>query len=488
MVKYSGQWIPVCYAMLPDKSKESYFTMFQMLKLYMDKNGLAFNVESMRMDFEIASMKAVIAAWAVLVKGCYFHFSNAGWRFVQNNNMAHVYLNGNDEDFNVFVKSVLALPHVKLADLQETVELLAEKEWKFEEDDDKAEFKRKFLNYIQDNWIDGSIPPQVWNCHNRKVDLTNNNNEGHNSYLNNVLKELHPSPTTLAVAIVKELTMAETTFRRFQNGAKREVRREYRKLNIRRKVLKNNYPTMDRLQYLSRMGNIVIHFHLNKGQLAIVRDRNDRDQPEHVTNTRDTSNLDFSDDSYDDPARNVHDTHDRNVHDAPDRNVHDDPDRNVHDDPDKNVHDDPDRNLHSANENEDSSDADDSGEDDTKSLLESNNPYSDRHIGKVKDQEVQYGRLEYLKKRCMVCNGRFNKRSKYQVCKLCDKLIHVNNNRKCMKMRHYKRDDDFICQPCASKKSSGADSALDQTKNNPEHEPNLNSTYVLSWRCKFCGF
>ena len=135
--------------------------------------------------------------------------------------MAHVYLNGNDEDFNVFVKSVLALPHVKLADLQETVELLAEKEWKFEEDDDKAKFKRKFLNYIQDNWIDGSIPPQVWNCHSRKVDLTNNNNEGHNSYLNNVLKELHPSPTTLAVAIVKELTMAETTFRRFQNGAKR---------------------------------------------------------------------------------------------------------------------------------------------------------------------------------------------------------------------------------------------------------------------------
>ena len=89
-----------------------------------------------------------------------------------------------------------------------------------------------------------------------------------------------------------------------------------------------------------------------------------------------------------------------------------------------------------------------------------------------------------------MCNGRFNKRSKYQVCKLCDKLIHVNNNKKCMKMkmRQYKRDDDFICQPCASEKSSGADSALDQTQNNPEHEPNLNSTYVLSWRCKFCGF
>ena len=38
---------------------------------------------------------------------------------------------------------------------------------------------------------------------------------------------------TALVAIVKELIMAETTYRRFQNGAKREVRGEYRKLNIR---------------------------------------------------------------------------------------------------------------------------------------------------------------------------------------------------------------------------------------------------------------
>ena len=125
---------------------------------------------------------------------------------------------------------------------------------------------------IQNYWIDGPIPPQVWNCHSRKGDLTNNNNEGHNSY-NNAIKETHPSPAKFTVAIVKELTMAETTLRRFQNGAERMVRAEYKKLNKRRKNLKKLYSTMDRLEYLSRMGNIVMLIQLNKGQMAEVRER-----------------------------------------------------------------------------------------------------------------------------------------------------------------------------------------------------------------------
>ena len=95
--------------------------MFYMLRLFMEDNKIAFNIESMRMDFEVAHMKAVSAAWKILVKGCYYHFTQAGWRFVQNNNMASSYLNDSDDDFKLFVKCVLALPHVPLNDVQETM-------------------------------------------------------------------------------------------------------------------------------------------------------------------------------------------------------------------------------------------------------------------------------------------------------------------------------------------------------------------------------
>ena len=175
------------------------------------------------MDFEIASMKTAAGVWKVLVKGCYFHFTQAGWRFVQNNNMAKAFLNESDEEFNDFVKAVLALPHMPLADLQETINIIEAKNWEFEHDEDKAAFKEKFLNHIQEYWVDGPIPPQVWNCFRRKVDLTNNNNEAYNNYLNNAIKETHPSPATFVVAIVKELTMAETTLRKVKNGGDPET-------------------------------------------------------------------------------------------------------------------------------------------------------------------------------------------------------------------------------------------------------------------------
>ena len=114
-----------------------------------------------------------------------------------------------------------------------------------------AEIKRKILDHIQEYWIDVPIPRQV--CHGRKGELNNNKNEGHNSYLNNVLKKRHPSPAKFNVAIVKELTMAETTLRRFQNGAECMVRAEYKKLFERSKKLNKLYSTMDHLEYLSRM-------------------------------------------------------------------------------------------------------------------------------------------------------------------------------------------------------------------------------------------
>ena len=120
---------------------------------------------------------------------------------MQNNNMANAYLGDNYEQFKLLVKCVLCLPHVPVEDVQETIDLLKTKDWEF--DEEKNAFKDKFLTNIEQFWVNGPIPPQVWNCFNRKVDLTNNNNEAHNSYLNNTLKEAHPSPATLTVALVK---------------------------------------------------------------------------------------------------------------------------------------------------------------------------------------------------------------------------------------------------------------------------------------------
>ena len=140
MVKFSHSWIPVVYALLPDKTKETYFTFFYMVKKQIKDMKLKCNLQSIRTDFEVGAMKASAAAWKVVPKGCYYHFTQAGWRYVQNNNMASAYLNDNNEDFSLFVKCVLSLPHVPLRDIEPTLEILSKKKWDFNESREKRGF------------------------------------------------------------------------------------------------------------------------------------------------------------------------------------------------------------------------------------------------------------------------------------------------------------------------------------------------------------
>ena len=141
MVKFSHSWIPVVYALLPDKTKETYFTFFYMVKKQIKDMKLKCNLQSIRTDFEVGAMKASAAAWKVVPKGCYYHFTQAGWRYVQNNNMASAYLNDNKEDFSLFVKCVLSLPHVPLRDIEPTLEILRQKKWDFNVSREKEDFK-----------------------------------------------------------------------------------------------------------------------------------------------------------------------------------------------------------------------------------------------------------------------------------------------------------------------------------------------------------
>ena len=118
--------------------------------------------------------RKLILPFSTCLKGCCFHFTQSGWRFVQNNNMANNYLSDDDQQFKLLVKCVLCLPHVPVEDIQETIDLLKTKDWDFDGSEEKLAFKDKMLKYVEDFWVNGPIPPQVWNCFHREVDLTNN--------------------------------------------------------------------------------------------------------------------------------------------------------------------------------------------------------------------------------------------------------------------------------------------------------------------------
>ena len=70
-------------------------------------------------------------------------------------------------------------------------------------------FKTKFINYIDNYWMNGCYPPQVWSTWSRSDEFTNNNQEGFNSRMNRDLKQKYPSPGILLCFLNKQIGDAE---------------------------------------------------------------------------------------------------------------------------------------------------------------------------------------------------------------------------------------------------------------------------------------
>jgi hypothetical protein len=175
------------------------------------------------------------------------------------------------------------------------------------------------------------------------------------------------------------------------------------------------YHKLDRIEYLSQIGNIVMHIQLNKGQMTELRDATEKQR-----NVQNEDSDDASENSVlsSDEGEADEDSNHRGVGDE----------------------------LISY----DSDRFNSTGANATLSSEEEDHPYKDRRIGKAfgGKKVVEHEVPEYKGKKCLVCKGRFNVKSKYQICKLCDKLVHVNNNKKCLKMKKYVKDENFVCILC----------------------------------------
>ena len=136
----------------------------------LEELGIPCDVASVISDFELNIIKSVDDILGVDIEGCFFHFSKVLKTKVDKKHFKTRY--ENDPEFQKFVKECGALAHLPLDDLEKGIKHIEEK---FAFEDEKAnDFKGYFLKYIQEYWIDGCYPPQVWNCWGRTEDLTNN--------------------------------------------------------------------------------------------------------------------------------------------------------------------------------------------------------------------------------------------------------------------------------------------------------------------------
>ena len=133
-----------------------------------------------------------------------------------------------------------ALAHLPLNDLEAGIEWIQEN-YNFE-DTKGDKFKEYMLNDIKTYWVDGPFPPPIWNCWERSVDLTNNNQEGFNYKINHDLGTPHPSPSLLLCYIHDRCKISEMTLReaiRVESNSK--LRKKYKKLAPKRLKQKIEY-------------------------------------------------------------------------------------------------------------------------------------------------------------------------------------------------------------------------------------------------------
>jgi len=76
--------LPCVFALLPGKSQQLYRRLLQALRALRND----FNPTSILTDFELAAMNSVRAVFPrAVIRGCYYHFQQALWRHIQQDNV-----------------------------------------------------------------------------------------------------------------------------------------------------------------------------------------------------------------------------------------------------------------------------------------------------------------------------------------------------------------------------------------------------------------
>jgi len=143
--------------------------------------------DTIQTDFEQAAIRAVQLEFPdTEVKGCFFHFTQALWRKIQDIGLAVPYKE--DDAVKTWVRRAAGLPLIPPEDVQDVwVEAM--------EETPAIHDAQRFNDYMVTTWVDDDarFPIALWNHFHTTGPRTNNNLEGFHHKLNRTLPHRHPN-------------------------------------------------------------------------------------------------------------------------------------------------------------------------------------------------------------------------------------------------------------------------------------------------------
>lgn len=235
--------IPLVYALLPNKSEETYVTLLQQLKLLEP----AVSPQSITIDFETAMMNACRRVFPdASQRGCFFHFSQCILRSIQNHGLKKRY--ESDANFALNMKILAAIAYVPTIHVTAVFEQLC----------DKGVFppeSQEVVDYFEDTWIGRPTrrhlrrPPkfshEMWNVYQLVLDglpRTNNSVEGWHRGFEEQVAACHPNIWKFIDSIKKEQSVNEIRIEQFFSGSElSNKKKKYRDCDERIKKLVSSY-------------------------------------------------------------------------------------------------------------------------------------------------------------------------------------------------------------------------------------------------------
>ena len=173
-----GEWVPVAYALLPDKQLDSYVTALRAIEESLQELGLELAASYSMSDFELNIRTAIKQVFPkVNLRGCHFHFGQRLWGRVVDSGLKSDYTKKEYHDFAGFVRASIGLSFVPLDRLEsEGLPILRRMGKQLKKR--HQSFATDFLKYIQKYWINGHYNPSTWNFFQKHGVTTNNHAEG----------------------------------------------------------------------------------------------------------------------------------------------------------------------------------------------------------------------------------------------------------------------------------------------------------------------
>ena len=187
---YEHRMIPVAWILMKKRKFVDYKNVFSKIKKKANLLGILLNPKQIMTDMELGAMKAFKYNWpSANIKACLFHVCQAWFKNLVKQGLKEAY--DQDENLRKWFKKLFTMALISPDDVDEFWEKVIVSEY----DVLKSSYPslEKFVEYIINNYFEGSFPVTMWNHFKTVGNRTNNHLEGYNHKLKNFIGAKAPN-------------------------------------------------------------------------------------------------------------------------------------------------------------------------------------------------------------------------------------------------------------------------------------------------------